>query len=187
MEKQEKPSPSYACDTPFETGGALCKVCRLLPESPQGRRCSRLVAVSPAMKALLQRAATVAGTDASVVMRGESGSGKEVVARALHANSPRRLKPFVAVNCAALPPELLESEFFGHVRGAFTGAQTARRGLFEAANGGTLFLDEIAEMPLPQWLTWDVKKMQGGVAGMPTTESAQPAGDLISVLSFYSR
>jgi len=149
MEKRPETAPSYACDTPFETGGSLCKVCRLLPESPQGRRCSRLVATSPAMKALLQRAAIVAGTDASVVMRGESGSGKEVVARAIHANSPRRLKPFLAVNCAALPTELLESEFFGHARGAFTGAQNARRGLFEAANGGTLFLDEIAEMPLP--------------------------------------
>ncbi len=147
MEKRAD-AVTYTCDVPFETGGALCKTCRLLPESPQGRRCSRLVAVSPAMKSLLQRAATVATTDASVVMRGESGSGKEVVARALHANSPRRLKPFLAVNCAALPAELLESEFFGHARGAFTGAQTARKGLFEAANGGTLFLDEIAEMPL---------------------------------------
>ncbi len=144
MEKQS----AYTCESPFETGGGLCRACRLLPESPQGRRCNRLVAASPAMRSLLQRAATVAGTDASVVMRGESGSGKEVVARALHANSPRRLKPFVAVNCAALPAELMESEFFGHARGAFTGAQAARKGLFETANGGTLFLDEIAEMPL---------------------------------------
>jgi two-component system response regulator HydG len=90
----------------------------------------------------------VANTDAAVVFRGESGSGKEVVARALHANSPRRGKPFLAVNCAALPGELLESELFGHTRGAFTGAQNARKGLFETADGGTLFLDEIAEMPL---------------------------------------
>ncbi|MFZ5441941.1 MAG: sigma-54 interaction domain-containing protein [Myxococcota bacterium] len=139
----------YTCESPFERGGGLCKVCRLLPESPQGRKCARLVARSEAMRTLLQRAATVANTDASVVMRGESGSGKEVVARALHANSPRRLKPFLAVNCAALPGELLESELFGHAKGAFTGAQAARKGLFEAADGGTLFLDEIAEMPLP--------------------------------------
>lgn len=107
-----------------------------------------MVARSPAMKTLLQRAATVANADASVVLRGESGSGKEVVARALHANSPRKLKPFLAVNCAALPAELLESELFGHARGAFTGAQTARKGLFESADGGTLLLDEVAELPL---------------------------------------
>ncbi len=148
MEKPA-PLPSYTCDTPFESGGSLCKTCRLLAETPQGRKCSRMVAQSDAMKSLLQRAAMVANTDASVVMRGESGSGKEVVARALHANSPRRARPFVAVNCAALPGELLESELFGHARGAFTGAQVARKGLFETADTGTLFLDEVAEMPLP--------------------------------------
>ncbi len=146
-EQIEHPGP-YSCETPFERGGGLCRVCRLLPESPQGRKCARLVARSPAMKQLLQKAATVANTDASVVLRGESGSGKEVVARALHANSVRKLKPFLAVNCAALPGELLESELFGHTKGAFTGAQLARKGLFESADGGTLLLDEIAEMPL---------------------------------------
>jgi DNA-binding NtrC family response regulator len=138
----------YTCQSPFEKGGGLCKLCRMLPETPQGRRCNRLVARSPAMRSLLQKASTVANTDASVVMRGESGSGKEVVARALHANSARKLKPFLAVNCAALPGELLESELFGHTKGAFTGAQVARKGLFETADGGTLFLDEIAETPL---------------------------------------
>jgi two-component system response regulator HydG len=101
------------------------------------------------MQALLTKASAIANTDASVVLLGESGSGKEVVARALHANSARNLKPFVAINCAAIPAELLESELFGHARGAFTGAHMARRGLFESADGGTLFLDEIAEMPLP--------------------------------------
>ena len=137
------------CETPFARGGGLCRVCRHAAVGAEGRRCSQMIAVSPAMKDLLQRASTVADTDASVVLRGESGSGKEVVARALHANSARKLKPFVAVNCAALPAELLESELFGHARGSFTGAQTARKGLFETADGGTLFLDEIAEMPLP--------------------------------------
>lgn len=138
----------YSCDTPFELGGALCRVCRLLPVRPLGRRCARLVARSQAMQQLLTKAATVAGSDASVVLYGESGSGKEVVARALHANSARRLRPFLAVNCSALPGELLETELFGHSKGAFTGAQRARKGLFESADGGTLFLDEIAEMPL---------------------------------------
>jgi two-component system response regulator HydG len=137
------------CDTPFESGGQLCRVCRKQPEGETGRRCSRMVAQSAAMQAVLEKAATIAHTDASVVIRGESGSGKEVLARALHANSERRAKPFVAINCAALPAELLESELFGHVRGAFTGAHATRRGLFEAADGGTLFLDEIAEMPAP--------------------------------------
>jgi two-component system response regulator HydG len=136
------------CAEPFEVGGRLCRVCRQDPVGAQGRRCSRMVVQSPAMKQVLEKAATVANTDASVVIRGESGSGKEVLARALHANSTRKRKPFVAVNCAALPAELLESELFGHARGAFTGAVQARRGLFETANEGTLLLDEIAEMPL---------------------------------------
>ena len=143
-----EPRYKFACETPFELGGGLCARCRQLPPAPEGRRCSRMVARSEAMKELLARAAAVADTDVSVVLSGESGSGKEVVARALHANSARRHKPFLAVNCAALPPELLESELFGHARGAFTGANQARRGLFESAQGGTLLLDEIAELPL---------------------------------------
>ncbi len=140
---------TYSCDTPFEIGGRLCHACQLLPITPQGRKCNRMVARSAVMQTLLSKAAAVADTDASVILRGESGCGKEVVARALHANSKRRLKPFVAVNCAAIPSDLLESELFGHARGAFTGAMVARRGLFESADGGTLLLDEIAEMPLP--------------------------------------
>lgn len=136
------------CEAPFESGGQLCKLCRGRQLVGGARFCSRLVVKSPQMQALLPKMATVANTDASVVIRGESGSGKEVIARAIHANSERRTKPFVAVNCAALPSELLESELFGHARGAFTGANTARKGLFETADGGTLFLDEIAEMPL---------------------------------------
>ncbi len=137
-----------SCDTPFESGGQLCKLCRGQQLVGGARFCSRLVVKSPHMQALLPKMATVANTDASVVLRGESGSGKEVIARALHANSARRSKPFVAVNCAALPSDLLESELFGHARGAFTGANTARKGLFEAADGGTLLLDEVAEIPL---------------------------------------
>ena len=101
------------------------------------------------MQAVLRRAARFAAADAPLMILGESGSGKEVVARALHESSPRSEKPFVAVNVAALPADLLESELFGHARGAFTGAAAAKTGLFEAAEGGTLFLDEIAEMPLP--------------------------------------
>jgi sigma-54 specific flagellar transcriptional regulator A len=91
----------------------------------------------------------VAKTDATVLILGETGSGKEVVARAIHAASNRQTKPFVAVNCGAIPPDLLESELFGHEKGAFTGAFTARAGRFELAEDGVLFLDEIGDMPLP--------------------------------------
>lgn len=101
------------------------------------------------MQVLLKRAARFAQSDAPIAVLGETGTGKEVVARVVHANSPRAPRPFVAVNVAALPAELLESELFGHGKGAFTGAATARRGLFEEADGGTLFLDEIGEMSLP--------------------------------------
>ena len=100
------------------------------------------------MRSLLQRAAPIAASDAPVVILGETGTGKEVLARALHASSSRADRAFVAVNCGALPAELVESEFFGHVRGAFSGAVAEKRGLFEEAAGGTILLDEIAELPL---------------------------------------
>jgi len=101
------------------------------------------------MKALLKRAAAMAASDAPIVLQGETGAGKEVLAHALHASSPRAERPFVAVNCGALPAELMESELFGHVRGAFSGAVADNPGLFEEANGGTLFLDEVGELLLP--------------------------------------
>lgn len=102
---------------------------------------------SPQMENLLGQAKLVATTDASVFIQGESGSGKELLARAIHHASPRNVKPFVAINCGAIPENLLESELFGHSKGAFTGAVSNHIGLFESANGGTLFLDEIGDMP----------------------------------------
>jgi two-component system response regulator HydG len=102
---------------------------------------------SPLMHAIVQRMRQIAPTSATVLITGESGTGKELVAKALHTNSPRRSKPFVALNCAALSENILESELFGHVKGAFTGADRDRKGWFEAANGGTLFLDEIGDVP----------------------------------------
>jgi DNA-binding NtrC family response regulator len=113
------------------------------------RGSTRIVMASSTMQELLKLVARFAGSDAPVAVLGETGTGKEVVARLLHANSPRARQPFIAVNVAALPAELLESELFGHGKGAYTGASSARRGLFEAANGGTLFLDEIGEMAPP--------------------------------------
>jgi DNA-binding NtrC family response regulator len=105
-----------------------------------------LVGGGPAMKRVFEALRKVAPTDLTVLVRGESGTGKELAAQALHDLSPRRERPFVAVNCAAIARELVESELFGHERGAFTGADARRVGRFEAANGGTLFLDEIGDM-----------------------------------------
>lgn len=102
---------------------------------------------SPALLRVLDAAARVAHTSATVLIRGETGTGKELLAKAIHHNSPRRGKPFVTINCGAIPRELLESELFGHVRGAFTGAVTHKTGKVESAEGGTVFLDEIGEMP----------------------------------------
>ncbi|MES1227528.1 MAG: sigma-54 dependent transcriptional regulator, partial [Armatimonadota bacterium] len=106
------------------------------------------IASSPKMKEVEMVVKQVADSRATVLVTGESGTGKEVVARMLHELSPRALKPFVAVNCAALPETLLESELFGHEKGAFTGADQAKPGRFELADGGTLFLDEIGDIPM---------------------------------------
>jgi len=109
---------------------------------------SRLVGRTPAMELLRRNVTALAATDADVLILGETGSGKEVVARALHDEGPRRDKPFVALNCGALPAEIIESELFGHEKGAFTGASGRRIGKLEHAHGGTVFLDEIESMPL---------------------------------------
>ena len=114
----------------------------------QSNRFSKLIGESPVMLKLFDELHHVADTDASVLISGESGTGKELVARALHEQSRRWSKPFVAINCAALPEPLLESELFGHKRGSFTDAVTDKRGLFVQASGGTLFLDELGDFPL---------------------------------------
>jgi len=114
-------------------------------DGPRGRE---LVGRSPAMAHLRTQIEKLARSQAPVFIHGESGTGKEVIARLIHALGPRAAAPFVPVNCGAISPELMESEFFGHVKGAFTGASTDKEGLFQAARGGTLFLDEVADLPL---------------------------------------
>ncbi len=132
---------------PVEPDVLSARVSELLERRPQTKpeeaTASGIVGRSGAMRALLERIARVAPTETTVLVTGETGVGKELVARAVHLGSPRRDEPLLAVNCAALAEGLLESELFGHVRGAFTGAMRDRAGVFEAAHGGTLFLDEI--------------------------------------------
>jgi len=118
-----------------------------MPElSPRGYRVTRLVGRSPATRRVIELIEQIAATTASVLITGESGTGKELAAKSIHSSSTRRDRPFVAINCAAVPETLIESELFGHERGAFTGAHQRQTGCFERANGGTLLLDEITEM-----------------------------------------
>jgi two-component system response regulator PilR (NtrC family) len=103
------------------------------------------VGKSPKMKEIFTLVERISGTNSTVLVSGDSGTGKELIARAIHYNSPRKERPFVSINCGALPDQLLESELFGHMKGSFTGAVNTKKGLFEVADGGTLFLDEIGE------------------------------------------
>src|SRR5262245_1652115 len=126
---------------PFMRDGA-----RSVSRTPESVPTGMLIGASPQWRAVLKRASQVAETEATTCLQGEAGTGKEVIARFIHSRSPRRRGPFVAINCAALPEQLLESELFGFERGAFTGAQQAKPGQIELASGGVLFLDEVTEM-----------------------------------------
>jgi DNA-binding NtrC family response regulator len=144
---------------PFDEEELLLKVARALERKALVREVQalrqelqvqgRIVAASKEMREVLAKIDQVAPTGATVLIEGESGTGKELVARAIHQRSPRRDRPFIPINCSTFPETLLESELFGYEKGAFTGADKGRKGLFEAAHTGTLFLDEIADMPLP--------------------------------------
>jgi two-component system nitrogen regulation response regulator GlnG len=139
---------------PFDIENAIDLIRRAIDESMREAEVEEvpeatpeILGAAPAMQEVFRAIGRLSQSHATVLINGESGSGKELVARALHRHSPRESKPFIAINTAAIPRDLLESELFGHERGAFTGAQTMRRGRFEQADGGTLFLDEIGDMP----------------------------------------
>jgi DNA-binding NtrC family response regulator len=125
------------------------RVARMRAVTPPAAGPEGLIAVAPAMQKLLEQVRAIAPFLTTVLVTGETGTGKEMIARAIHQLSPRATKPLVALNCAAVPEQLLEDELFGHVKGAFTGAQSGRAGRFEQADGGTLFLDEVGDMSLP--------------------------------------
>jgi len=127
---------------------ALVKQALKVPEKPQAMESYRLLGESPAMQHVREMIERLAKSQAPVFINGESGSGKELAARMIHMKGPRAEQPFIAVNCGAIPENLMESEFFGYKKGAFTGAEGDRDGFFQAANNGTLFLDEVADLPL---------------------------------------
>src|SRR4029077_10536841 len=155
-----------------------CRERSLSRENAQLRRtlhtnaaAQRLLGQSAPMRQLRSLIERVASAHSSVLVSGETGTGKELVALAIYADSPRAEKPFVAVNCAALPEQLLESELFGHARGAFTGASQSRRGLFMEADGGTLVLGEIGGLPLPR---------QGKLLRVPQSGEVRAVGSEVS-------
>lgn len=143
---------------PFDVDETLTLVERAIAHGQEQRKTSHrpsenysapeIIGEAPAMQEVFRAIGRLSRSSISVLINGESGTGKELVAHALHRHSPRAQKPFIALNMAAIPKDLIESELFGHEKGAFTGANTVRQGRFEQANGGTLFLDEIGDMPL---------------------------------------
>lgn len=142
---------------PFDVNDAVALISRALEHSknrlakhqpPSSTLSPEIIGEAPAMQEVFRAIGRLARSSISVLINGQSGTGKELVARALHKHSPRQEQPFIALNMAAIPKDLIESELFGHEKGAFTGANTLRKGRFEQANGGTLFLDEIGDMPL---------------------------------------
>ncbi|GMU71559.1 MAG: sigma 54-interacting transcriptional regulator [Burkholderiales bacterium] len=163
---------------PFDSQELLQKVSAAISLSGDGPAApseddwrSGIITRSPAMEDLLRQARLVADSDAAVLITGESGTGKELLAQAIHRASRRGARPFVAVNCGAIPGELLESELFGHARGAFTGAVQAHKGLFQSADGGSLLLDEIGDMPLPLQVKLLRVLQQGEVRPVGSTQA----------------
>jgi two-component system NtrC family response regulator len=137
-----------SCEKALELGSLRVQKKALSEEVNKLTGTQGMETANSAMAELLDTALRVANSEATVLISGESGTGKEVLARLIHQNSPRRDKPFIALNCAAIPPTLIESELFGHVKGAFTGAVSNRKGRFQAAHDGTLFLDEVGELQI---------------------------------------
>src|SRR3984893_16871269 len=121
---------------------------RVVEQDRRARRIEKIIGSSPGLKVVLEQVERVAAADTTVLIHGETGTGKELIAHAIHNASPRSGKPLIKLNCAAIPFDLLESELFGHERGAFTGAIAQRVGRFELADKGTLFLDEVGDIPL---------------------------------------
>ena len=144
-EADRRPSPPRLQACP---GRAIESSAMFLAESPDSAVPDRIVGRSRALRQVTQQLDAVASTDATVLITGESGTGKELLAKEIHRRGARRTRPFVKVNCSAIPREIFESEFFGHARGAFTGAVQERPGRFQIADGGTIFLDEVGDLPL---------------------------------------